>query len=77
MKFCQHLHQLGIDRNTMMHSVWGVRPEGEGRTVRRFKRTAKPKTGFKVNPTAMSVDQVWEFVDRLVHTEAKLWEFVP
>jgi hypothetical protein len=73
-KYCAHLHALNDERNLMIHSAWNW--AGSAGT-RRYKRTAKVKSGFSFNMTPINADAVRELADKYVEAEKNLWEYVP
>ena len=75
IEYCAHLNTLNEQRNSLIHSGWNLRDARRGH--RRFKRTAKAKTGFKLNPTAVKAEDVHLLSDQFREAEKKLWEFVP
>ena len=73
-QYCAHLNSLNDQRNTIIHSAWNWR--GSAGT-RRFKRTAKIKTGFSLNITNTTPNEIRELAERFRQAEQKLWEIVP
>lgn len=73
--FCSHLLQLNEERNKVIHSSWSL-PTPEG-GLQRWKRSAKPKTGLKLNVNQTDVDEIGALADQLGNASRKVWEFVP
>ena len=71
--FCTHVNGLIDDRNAIIHAAWHLR---EGSPPQRFRRTAKPKSGFAMTFTESSVAEVTALAEAFRQAEMKLWEIV-
>jgi hypothetical protein len=75
-EFCSYLLRLNEERNTVIHSTWWSLPTPAG-GLQRSKRSAKPKTGFRLKVSETDVDDIGALADRLGDASQKVWEFVP
>jgi hypothetical protein len=73
-KYCAHLNTLNEERNLMIHSAWNW---GGSAGTRRYKRTAKIKSGFSLNVTPIKPEAIRDLADQYIEAEKKLWEYVP
>ena len=74
-QFCVTLNALYDERNTIIHSAYYL--HGNERPHRRYKRTAKPKTGFALNVTEITAAGLRGLSERLRAASAKIWDIVP
>lgn len=72
--YCKHLNDLNDKRNVIVHSAWNWLGTGG---VRRYKRTAKPKSGFALSVTKTSPTEIRELAAAFFQAERKIWEYVP
>ena len=72
--YCRHLNELNDKRNAIVHSAWNWLGSAG---VRRYKRTAKVKSGFALNVTKTSPTEILEVAASFFQAERKIWEYVP
>ncbi|MDB4883283.1 MAG: hypothetical protein JWL95_2049 [Gemmatimonadetes bacterium] len=73
--YCKHLDALNERRNTIIHSAWHL--DADEGNHRRFKRSAKPKSGFSLNVRPIAAADIYSLAREFRDAERKLWEIVP
>lgn len=73
-EFCRLVLTLNDERNRYVHSAWSAAADVGHR---RFRRSAKTKTGFRLDIRSVSPDDIFDLAERLQQAEQKLWEIVP
>ena len=66
---------LNEERNRYVHSAWGIAHKDTGH--RRFKRSARAKSGFQLDLQNVPPADILDLAERLRQAEHKLWEIVP
>ena len=74
-KYCTLVLRLNEERNRYVHSAWGITHKDTGH--RRFKRSAKAKSGFQLDIQDVSSAEILDLAERLRQAEQKLWEIRP
>ena len=74
-EYCKFVLGLNDERNRYVHSAWGIAPKDTGH--RRFKRSARAKSGFQLDLQNVPPADILDLAERLRQAEHKLWEIVP
>ena len=73
-EYCKFVLGLNEERNRYIHSAWDI---AEDTGHRRFKRSARAKSGFQLGIQNVPSAEILDLAERLRQAEHKLWEIVP
>jgi hypothetical protein len=69
--FCNLLNAINDERNAIVHSAW-IYVADEQR-VERYKRSAKPRSGFEAGNVLVTPDEILAVAERCRTARERLW----